>query len=362
MIYLYYGKVGDGKTYHVVNRELIPAILAGRKIYTNIEGLSLPNISTYLSLLYTDVVSKIIHVDPYNKDAVRNIYKIAEHGSLIIIDESHDYWDAREYKNTDKEFLDWLSKSRHQGYDVVFITQSPKRLEGNVVRLCNFAYQIKNIGFIGRLVKSFYVVHCRQSPNDAIVSTFRGRYNPAIFSLYSSFIVSVQKSSKIRINSGLLGGKALVFGACVAGLLIFMTSRGGLGILNADMQKKSIAKIQQKGGLSNAQVPIYNYSGPVNQKALPLVQVPGQPNTLPMSPQDVPCQPIGYVEANSHVDVFKRCGEEIRHYRDGKLYKKATLPASSATAEGGHSSLLASSGDLVSNTNNSNTIEKNNIE
>jgi len=357
MIYLYYGKVGDGKTYHVVNRELLPALLSERKIYTNIEGLSLPNISTHLSLLYTDVVSKIIHIDPYNKDAVRNIYKTAEHGSLIIIDESHDYWDSRDYKNTDKEFLDWLSKSRHQGYDVVFITQSPKRLEANIVRLCNFAYQIKNIGFIGKLVKSFYVVHCRQSPNDAIVSTFRGRYNPAIFSLYSSFIVSVQKSSKIRINSGLLGGKALIFGACVAALIIFMTSRGGLGILNADMQKKSMVKMS-KGG-QGAQIPVYNNTGSTYPQALPVVQGPERSYSLPVVPavksEVASCASVGHVEGSGHTWNFLRCGDVIKTYRDGKLTKVGTSAAALALAGGSR----GASGDLVNNTNNSNTFEKN---
>src|SRR5574340_247846 len=189
MIYLYYGKVGDGKTYHVVNREVIPALLSGRKVYTNIEGLNLRNISTFTSIPYAELAELVFLFDPFDKAAVKEMYKIAEHGSLIIYDESHDYYDAREYKNADKDFLDFLSKSRHQGFDIVFITQSPKRLEGNIVRLCNFAYQVKNLGFIGRFVKSVYVVHCRQSPYDAIVSTFRGRYDKAVFALYSSFIV-----------------------------------------------------------------------------------------------------------------------------------------------------------------------------
>lgn len=39
-IYLYYGKVGDGKSYHVVATEILPAVRDGRKMYVYMDGLN----------------------------------------------------------------------------------------------------------------------------------------------------------------------------------------------------------------------------------------------------------------------------------------------------------------------------------
>ncbi|GER94664.1 hypothetical protein A45J_2428 [hot springs metagenome] len=273
MISLYYGKIGDGKTYHVVANELLPAIQKGRKVYTNIDGLNIKYICMFLGILEKDLnlvyfednnlIKELLQIEPGDKEGLS--LKI-EKGSIIIIDEAQMIWDAREFKDTKKGFLTLLEYHRHFGLDFVFITQNPKRLETSITRLSNEAYQVKNLGFLGGFLKGRYVIHVRQTPYDRdIVSTIRGKYRPEIFQCYRSYVVTSKGRNKPR---GALQG---FFYYATAIILILSVAlfviRGGFSFANP----KKVQEVTKKGGQNDRDVSKatdFIYSNSSSQKAI----------------------------------------------------------------------------------------------
>lgn len=99
----YIGTPGSGKSYEIVRSVIIPAICAGRRIVTNIYGLSYENIIEYCErkkLLKDDVsVGEIIVVE--NKRVTESDFfpvkenqdkSLCQPGDLVILDECHRFF------------------------------------------------------------------------------------------------------------------------------------------------------------------------------------------------------------------------------------------------------------------------------
>lgn len=250
MIYLYYGKIGDGKTYHVLKNDILPALRKGRKVYTNIDGLNVRSLALYLDMS-PDQVCIVHHKEHsfYRENLVCGGEQenwessVIEANSLIVIDEAQKIWDARQFKDTKKEFLNFLEYHRHFGFDLVFITQNPKRLESAIVRLSNEAYQVKNLKVLGSLFSSRYVIHIRQTAYDRdIIATVRGSFKKELFSLYKSYRSSgkFSKESKGALSNGIF----LLIPLLVAFALTLFITRGGFSFSSkkSDVKPKAAYK------------------------------------------------------------------------------------------------------------------------
>ena len=197
--YLYYGKIGDGKTYHVVERELLPAIRRRRHVYTNIASVKEPDKLRAIEALTgvpwaevdelitywptAEVIREQLDMMPDDKAGVSLKLK---KGSLVIIDEVQDAYHSREFKNTSRGFMFYLTYHRHWGMDNVFISQAPGQVEKAIIRVLNFSYQIKNLNFLSSIMGNRYVMNVRQTPQDPVVATLHGKFNPDIFRCYES--------------------------------------------------------------------------------------------------------------------------------------------------------------------------------
>lgn len=212
MIYLYFGKIGDGKTYHVVKNELVPAVKAGRRVYTNIDGFGegkylrrlsektgrAPHEILVTKIASTDEWRDLLRLDLNDKEGTS--LKV-QRDSVIVADEAQLIWDARDFKNTNKEFLWLLEYHRHFGLDFIFITQDVKRLEKAIRSVTNECYQVKNLKFLSALVGNKYVKHVRQTPDSPITTTEHGTLDPEYFQLYRS---AVQHSRFARAGGAYL--------------------------------------------------------------------------------------------------------------------------------------------------------------
>lgn len=245
MIYLYYGKIGDGKTYHVVANEIIPALRAGRKVYTNIDGLSLKHLSMltgrlpgelHIEILSNDNLKQLLNLERDDKEGHS---LLVERGSLIVVDEAQMLWDAREFRDTSKSFLTFLEYHRHFGLDLVFITQNVKRLETSISRLANESYQVKNLRFLGRFLSSQYVVHIRQTPHDRErIATIRGTYRPEVFTAFRSYVargISHGRPSKTALKGFVFYTTGILL---VLGIAMFAI-RGGFSFFEVDSQTQT---------------------------------------------------------------------------------------------------------------------------
>jgi len=332
MIYLYYGKIGDGKTYHVMYNELLPAVRDGRKIYTNIDDLDQRHIRMLtgvdpqiVNVATHDEFKSLMECDPNDKKG-ENL-KI-DHGSLVIIDEAQLIWDARDFRATSKKFLTLLEYHRHFGLDLVFITQNPKRLEASVTRLANNSYQVKNLGFIAKGLKNRYVLHIRQTPFDRdIVATMRGKFHKPVFACYRSAVAGRNTKVSSRRKSALQGGLFYFIGGIAIFLILMIVSRGGFHLLTpmkvsvksevkkdvslVSVESVSVLPVVQSDKVVRVVHPKKiqsNLKGFVSSSDFKSVvrELPDVPN-LPVKEK---CVDVGYTVADGKRVDYKKCGDD----------------------------------------------------
>lgn len=232
-LYLYYGKVGDGKSHHVVATEILPAVRDGRKMYVYMDGLNPRRLSQFAgrnaNVVLWDNVDQVRAACQLEVDDREGRGLTLDRGSLIVVDEAQMVWDAREWQKTGKQALAFFEYHRHFGLDVVLITQAPGRLDKGLVRLANECLHVKNLRFLSAFLGGRYVVNVRQSPQDREpVATVRGKFEDNVFACYRSatFVRSRTKVHGRGIRGAMLWGPA----AAALALILYMRS-GGIATL-----------------------------------------------------------------------------------------------------------------------------------
>ena len=240
-IYLYYGKIGDGKTYHVLANEVVPAARKGRKIYTNLDGLSVRRLAQYVDrevdVVQWEKVEDIRAAFNLDQDDREGTSLKVERGALMIVDEAQMIFDSRQWKDTGPGVLRLCEYHRHFGLDIVFITQSPGRLDKSLCRLANESLHVKNLRFLGSLFGKRYVINVRQTPWDKeTMATMTGHFKKEIFALYRSTVVNV----RARVSKSAVKLTWILAPAGIAIALIFFTHNGGFGFTKVARMKPPV--------------------------------------------------------------------------------------------------------------------------
>lgn len=202
MITAFVGVPGSGKSYEAVEK-ILQNIKLGRKVYTNIDGLQLPEckkaIAAYCDVRDFQLETCLNHL---TEEQARAFWLHAEPGSLCVIDECHLHFSNRDW-NTDKNrrFTEWASIHRHQGYDVVLITQDLEKIDKHARSLVEYVYLYSKVNFLGGAVKNTYI--CYTYHGDSHVgkpmATSKRQYNQKIFPCYKSYVADeVQEQSFMK--------------------------------------------------------------------------------------------------------------------------------------------------------------------
>lgn len=114
----YVGIPGSGKSYEVVSNVIIPAFIVGRRVITNIYGISDEKIRDYcINKKKGDPLTfgKVIYVDneqvqdplffPYIKDATLSEDSFCKAGDLICIDETWRIWESDKIPAQHRSFI-----------------------------------------------------------------------------------------------------------------------------------------------------------------------------------------------------------------------------------------------------------------
>jgi len=173
------GPIGAGKTYHVITEFILPAVIERRRVWTNIEGLNVREISHLTGVPLCEINIKVVP----DKDAWERKLRLPEKdlqyrsvrnlaASLVVIDEAQLIWYNRDYEKTSKEFIFFLTKSRHIDCDIVFISQHIDNVDVAIRRLGNYFYHVYEKKLLGlRIFKNKYGVDMRLS-SDPLAPTF----------------------------------------------------------------------------------------------------------------------------------------------------------------------------------------------
>lgn len=120
MLYLITGSPGSGKTLSAIDWILkLKEENPGRLIYAaNIDGLNVPG---------------VIHMEHAD---VGRWFEVCEKNSIIFVDEAQRYWRAQRSGEPAQSIIE-METHRHDGIDIVMMTQHPTFLHSNIRKLIN---------------------------------------------------------------------------------------------------------------------------------------------------------------------------------------------------------------------------------
>lgn len=208
----YVGLQGSGKTYEVVSSVILPALLLGRRIVTNIAGLKLDAIEEYFLeqekavrpnvrvLTNTELTSKELL---YHGEDGSN-QTIVQPGDLVIIDEAFRIWGTE--AGITKEEMVFFREHRHYvdpktgiACDLVLISQAIEDVHKKIRVVIERTFQMRKIKEFG--TKNWYTVHQYERGyirRSAQINSWRKSYDPKIYALYDSYAVKVGAASGIE--------------------------------------------------------------------------------------------------------------------------------------------------------------------
>lgn len=147
MIEIFEGRLGGGKTYSAVERILL-ALSRGQTVYSNIK-LYHGNIALYLEAVY-GVELQPGQLNTLTYEEIPTFHKFCKWGTpdcptLLVVDEVHIWFNARDWANAMREVLDFLTQSRKACLDIIFISQSADNIDKQFRRLIQYIWRFRDM-------------------------------------------------------------------------------------------------------------------------------------------------------------------------------------------------------------------------
>lgn len=271
MIYAVCGTPGSYKSCYSVEKFILPALMERRKVYTNIEGLDPVYIATYFNLnpMQVDEDLKILgrvwdndgkwHED---REKIRRFYEDLPENSLVVIDEAQNYFSSRDFKEAfSADLIPFLTKHRHVGVDIVWVTQSIESVDITFRRNTHVTYALRRLENIGLKNSSFVYTFDKCDLERKQLTRNRYAPNPVIFKCYSSYVSGdvkeERKSYNIILRSPFLW--LFIVALCFA---VYQVVGGGLDRVIG--KKNPSGKVVKKE--ASTQVPVIENKGDVHEE------------------------------------------------------------------------------------------------
>lgn len=227
---VYTGVMGSGKSFEVTLNVVLPAVLNGRRVVTNIEGIDETKIYDYLKLKnpkHEGELGRIVHISDtdvlkagffpdmsqvHNQDAA-----MVQPGDMVVIDEAWRFWSSD--KKISPEHMQFFRMHRHYTHEVTGIS-------------CDLALVFQAITDVHRSIRSVLEMNFRttklktlglnssyriefweggKQTKTAFVGRRVTRYDKAIFPLYKSYAGSDGKEASIDSRQNVLKNPSLWF-------------------------------------------------------------------------------------------------------------------------------------------------------
>lgn len=234
MIYAICGTPGSYKSAYANEKFLLPALRKGRHVYTNMDGLNPTYIAVYYDLDPIEVSEHLhylgrVYDDDGNytedPDLVRYFYKDLPENALVIIDEAQNYYNSRDFKEGySNELIPWLTKHRHLGNDVVWITQSLESVDITFRRNTALTYSLRRMEHLGLKNRSIIYVFDRANLDTRYLTRKTYSPDPDIFKIYSSYQSKDVKENRTSYNVFLRSPLFVIFVLIIAYFLYTIIS------------------------------------------------------------------------------------------------------------------------------------------
>lgn len=206
-VHAYTGINGSGKSYEAVESAILPALRKGRRVVSNVDGLSFERIRDYLGKLDDGSVltpDKLVYVpterieEPaffYDPDAElpEGELSIVQPGDLVVVDECWRFWGedctlSEEHKLFFRMHRHYAEEGGGWTCDMVIMTQDLSGLNRFVKNILESNYLFTKMKSFG--LSSRYQVQVFQGKSRRMASRlayYTKKYNKKIFPLYKSY-------------------------------------------------------------------------------------------------------------------------------------------------------------------------------
>lgn len=215
----YTGLMGSGKSYECVSAVIVPAVKAGRRVVTNVDGIDSDAIRAYCHEKFgiaMDDLGEVVHCTnddvpkasflPYGQD----VDTFCKPGDIICIDEAWRFWgtDCKllpEHKIFFREHRHFVHPETKVSCDLVLMVQDISDLHRTlrvVVEVTFRTTKIKTLGW-----QKTYRVEMWEGYKltaKGRVSVQNKRYDSAIFPLYSSYSGGTGKELQVDSRQNVL--------------------------------------------------------------------------------------------------------------------------------------------------------------
>lgn len=147
MIEIYEGRLGGGKSYSAV--EAIARHLSlGLTVATNIEIHREPMARLVADRHGVEMLQEQL-ID-LRSVSITDFHRVTPQGEsgapvLVVIDECHLQFNARDWDKTSRELLAFLTQSRKQHTDIIFISQSAENIDKQFRRLIQYVWRFRDL-------------------------------------------------------------------------------------------------------------------------------------------------------------------------------------------------------------------------
>ena len=253
MINLLIGAPGAGKSYEAVVYHVLPSLQKGRKVITNLplnidhfETVE-PGSASLIKLVSDNGAQRAFSRRSDYGDEWRDTK--TNQGPMYVIDECQRVLPRG---GVDQKIIEWFELHRHEGADVVLITQSYGKIHRTIVDLCQVVWRCRKNVALGS--SKTYVRKTLDGVRGAEIATTIRRYHAQYFPLYKSHTagsaVSEAESGQVRPiwYHWSFVGTALFL--CVA---VWMVFQGWLNPFPSSVAQNSVVQTQVKQPVVQAQ-------------------------------------------------------------------------------------------------------------
>jgi len=237
-INVYTGLMRSGKSYEVVSEVIVPAIRAGRRVVTNVDGISQEKIHEHLTTKYpgddraeygavAHVTNAQVFLDdffPYYDDAKdAHTDTVVQPGDLVAIDEAWRFWgDKMKIKKNHQSFFlehgHFTHPKTQVACDLVLMIQDMATLNRFLKNVVAFSFRThKKVALGMNNTYSLNMWEGNKMTKANQIGNWTRTYRKEIFPLYSSFkggaqgvMVNADKRQNIFTNNKLWGFLALL--------------------------------------------------------------------------------------------------------------------------------------------------------
>lgn len=190
MINVLIGPPGAGKSYEAVVYHVLPALLSGRQVVTNLP-LNLDAIADQVPGgrdLVVKVEQSLENPKPFSSvdDYGSEWRGEGGVGPLYVIDECHK---ALPKGSTSRLVEEWYAEHRHEGADVLLITQGYGKISAAIRDMIQLVYRVRKATALG--MQNRYIRKVQDGPRGEIVNEATRVYDPKHYKLYKSHTKTV---------------------------------------------------------------------------------------------------------------------------------------------------------------------------